>query len=203
MNDVKKVSRLIGMWTLLGVAVFALGCVGAGAPIPPEETAGDRKDFVIGISDQLRILVWKNPELTVLVPVRRDGKISVPLVDDIQAEGLTPEELKQVLTEALSEFVTAPDVTVIVETINSQIITVIGGVVRSGQVRLVRQMRVVEAIASMGGFNGWAKTDRIKIMRPVGDEMVEYLFDYGAFSAGKAPGSNLVLKPGDTIVVPD
>jgi polysaccharide export outer membrane protein len=203
MNGVQYFSKLIATWMLMGAAAFALGCVGAGSPIPPEETAGGRQDFVIGVSDQLRIMVWKNQDLTVSVPVRRDGKISVPLVDDVQAEGLTPEELKEVLTEALSEFVTAPDVTVIVETINSHTITVIGGVVRSGHIRLARQMRVVEAIASMGGFNGWAKTDRIKIMRQTGDEMVEYIFDFGAFSAGKAPGSNLLLKPGDTIVVPE
>jgi polysaccharide export outer membrane protein len=186
------------LFTTIGV-----GCVGRGAPMPPEPAAGEREDYVIGIPDLLSIVVWKNPDLSVDVPVRRDGKISVPLVDDVQAEGLTPEELKEVLTEALAEFVTAPDVTVIVSAINSHTVTVIGGVARSGQIPLVRQMRVVEAIATMGGFNSWAKKDRIKIMRQVDGKMVEYIFDYGAFTAGKAPDSNLLLHPGDTVVVPD
>ena len=203
MNRVRHLSRPTASLTLLVMALFAAGCAGRGAPMPPEPAAGEREEYVIGIPDFLKIVVWKNPELTVEVPVRRDGKISVPLVDDVQAEGLTPEELKEVLTEALAEFVTAPDVTVIVQQINSHMVTVIGGVARSGQISLVRQMRVLEAIATLGGFNAWAKKDRIKIIRQVDNEMVEYVFDYGAFSAGKAPDSNLLLQPGDTVVVPE
>jgi polysaccharide export outer membrane protein len=128
----------------------------------------------------------------------------VPLVDDVQAEGLTPEELKEVLTEALAEFVTAPDVTVVVQETNSHTVTVVGGVARSGQIALTRQMRVVEAIATMGGFSAFAKKDRIKIIReqPSGGT-IEYGFNYGAYSAGKAPDSNLLLRPGDTVIVPE
>jgi polysaccharide export outer membrane protein len=171
--------------------------------MPPEPAPGEREDYVIGIPDQLQILVWRNPELSVSVPVRRDGKISVPLVDDVQAEGLTPEELKEVLTEALAEFVTAPDVTVIVQQTNSHTVTVVGAVAQSGQIPLIRQTRVLEAIALMGGFNMWARKDHIRIIRPIGDGTVEYVFNYGAFSSGKAPNSNLLLQPGDTVVVPD
>jgi polysaccharide export outer membrane protein len=194
---------LSGHLAMLLVAVFAVGCVAAGAPMPPEPSAGERQPYVIGIPDLLKIVVWRNPELTVQVPVRRDGKISVPLVDDVQAEGLTPEELKEVLTEALAEFVTAPDVTVIVQQINSHTVTVVGGVARSGQIPLVRQMRVLEAIATMGGFNTWAKKNQVKIIRQNGNETVEYIFNYGAYSSGKAPKSNLLLQPGDTVVVPE
>jgi polysaccharide export outer membrane protein len=203
MTGVRKISRPIAILAMVLFTTIGVGCVGRGAPMPPEPAAGEREDYVIGIPDLLSIVVWKNPDLSVDVPVRRDGKISVPLVDDVQAEGLTPEELKEVLTEALAEFVTAPDVTVIVSAINSHTVTVIGGVARSGQIPLIRQMRVVEAIATMGGFNSWAKKDRIKIMRQVDGKMVEYIFDYGAFTAGKAPDSNLLLHPGDTVVVPD
>lgn len=206
MNGVRDFSRSAASWALLLVTLFALGevgCASEGAPMPPEATAGEREEYIIGIPDQLQIVVWKNPELTVEVPVRRDGKISVPLVDDVQAEGLTPRELKEVLTEALAEFVTAPDVTVIVSATNSHTVTVIGGVARSGQIPLVRQTRVLEAIATMGGFNAWAKRDHIKIIREVDGEMVEYVFNYGAFSSGKAPNSNLLLQPGDTVVVPE
>jgi polysaccharide export outer membrane protein len=129
--------------------------------------------------------------------------ISVPLVDDVQAEGLTPHELKEVLTEALAEYVTAPDVTVIVQQTNSHTVTVVGGVARSGQISLTRQMRVLEAIATMGGFNAFAEKDRIKIIRKIGNETVEYGFSFGAYAAGKAPNSNMILRPGDTVVVPE
>lgn len=188
---------------LAAMAALVAGCATPGAPPPPEPEPGTREEYVIGIPDVLRISVWRNPDLSVEVPVRRDGKISVPLVDDVQAEGLTPEELKEVLTAALAEYVTAPDVTVIVQETNSHTVTVVGGVARSGQIALTRQMRVVEAIANMGGFNAWAKRDRIKIFRDTEQGTVEYVFNYGAFSAGKAPDSNLLLRPGDTIVVPE
>ena len=199
MNCVRNFSGHV----VLLLAVFGLGCAGAGAPMPPEPDPGERENYVIGIPDLLRVVVWRNPELSVSVPVRRDGKISVPLVDDVQAEGLTPEELKEVLTEALAEFVTAPDVTVMVQQINSHTVTVVGAVARSGQLPLIRQTRVLEAIAIMGGFSIWARKDHIKIIRPVEDGAVEYVFNYGAFSSGKAPNSNLLLQPGDTVVVPD
>ncbi len=189
---------------LILLAVLAAGCAQKGATPPPEPDPGEREPYVIGIPDLLRVVVCRNPELSVEVPVRRDGKISVPLVDDVQAEGLTPEELKEVLTESLAEYVTAPDVTVIVLETNSHTVTVVGGVARSGQIPLTRQMRVLEAIATMGGFNAWARRDRVKIIRAGGDEGVEeFVFDYGAYSSGRAPDSNLLLEPGDTIVVPE
>ncbi len=200
MNRVGMKSRL---GALLALVVFGLGCASAGAPPPPEPPPGEREEYVIGIPDLLKIVVWRNPDLSVTVPVRRDGKISVPLVDDIQAEGLTPEQLKEVLTEQLAEFVTAPDVTVIVEETRSHTVTVVGAVGRSGQISLTRQMRVLEAIATMGGFNAWARKDRVKVIREVDGQTVEYVFNYGAYSAGKATASNLLLRPGDTIVVPD
>ncbi len=188
---------------LVVMTALAMGCTGVGQPPPPEPEAGTREAYVIGIPDVLRIVVWRNDELSVEVPVRRDGMISVPLVDDVQAEGLTPHELKEVLTEALAEYVTAPDVTVIVQETNSHTVTVVGGVARSGQIPLTREMRVIEAIATMGGFSAWAQKDRIKVIRKVNGKTVEYGFNYGAYTAGKAPDSNLLLKPGDTVVVPD
>ena len=161
------------------LAAAGLACAPAGDPPPPEPEPGAREPYVIGIPDTLRIVVWRNPELSVDVPVRRDGKISVPLVDDVQAEGLTPEELKEVLTQALGEYVTAPDVTVIVLETNSHTVTVVGGVARSGRLPLVRQTRVLEAIAHMGGFSVWAKRDQVKIIRRENGETKEYIFNYG------------------------
>ncbi len=91
----------------------------------------------------------------------------------------------------------------IVQQTNSHTVTVVGGVARSGQIPLTRQMRVLEAIATMGGFNTWAKRDSIRIIRKVGNDSVEYGFSFGAFAAGKAPDSNMILRPGDTVVVPE
>lgn len=185
------------------LALVLAGCAKPGAPLPPVHPAGQRDAYVIGIPDVLRISVWKNPELSIDVPVRSDGKISVPLLDDLQAEGLSPEELKEVISSALSEFISAPDVTVIVMRPDSRSVTVVGAVGRSGSMPLQKETRVLEAIAAMGGFNVWAKKSDVRILRPGKDGIVSYRFNYGAYLAGKEPDSNIFLEPGDTVVVTD
>jgi polysaccharide export outer membrane protein len=163
-----------------------------------------RQTYTIGVTDVLEIVVWKNEELSVRVPVRPDGKISVPLLDDVQAEGLTPVELKEVLTRELAEFVTAPDVAVIVLEMNSQFVSVVGEVARNAQINLTKDLRVLEAIAAVGGFNLFADKSDVRIVRrrPDGSE-AEFAFDYEAYIRGKAPGTNIVLQDGDTIIVHD
>ena len=171
-------------------------------PHPPEPPLMEKADYVIGAGDRLTIRVWKNMELSVSVPVRPDGKISVPLLDDVQAEGFTAIELKEVITRDLSEYVTNPDVTVVVETISKRIY-VLGEVARQGPIFLANDTRVTDAISSAGGFGTFANKDKIKVIRRSENGEVEYRFDYDAYVAGKAPGTNLLLVPGDTIVVPD
>lgn len=164
----------------------------------------DRTPYTIGVTDVLKISVWKNPELSVDVPVRADGMISVPLIDDVQAEGLTPPELKEVITLELSEFITAPDVTVIVLQMNSRFVSVIGEVAQETRVPLTRDLRVLEAIALAGGFSTFADRSDVRIVRRNADgSESEYRFDYSAYIRGRAPGTNIVLQPGDTIIVPD
>jgi len=190
------------LWLAAAVA-FATACV-APPPMPAEPpTVGEREPYVIGVTDQLLVTVWKNPELSSRVVVRSDGMISVPLVDDVQAEGLTAEELKEVITEALSEFIASPDVTVVVQGMNSNTVSIMGGVARNGELPLQKETRVLQAIARAGGFSAWAKKGDVKILRQTENGLVEYRFDYEAYLAGKAPGTNIVLKAGDTIVVPD
>jgi polysaccharide export outer membrane protein len=174
-------------------------------PLPAEELlgVGEREPYVIGVTDQLTITVWKNPELSGRLVVRSDGMVSVPLLDDVQAEGLTAEELREVVTEALSEFISNPDVTVVVVGMNSNSIAIMGGVNRSGELPLQKETRVLQAIARSGGFSTWAKKGQVKIFRQTPDGLAEYRFDYDAYLAGKAPGTNIVLKAGDTVVVPD
>ena len=163
-----------------------------------------RKSFLIGATDVLLINVWKNPELSVEIPVRSDGMISVPLIDDVQAEGLTPQELKQVISRELSEYIAAPDVTILVTQMNSRFVSVVGEVQQDARIPLTRELRVLEAIAHVGGFSTFADRGDIRIVRRNADGTeAEYRFDYNAYIRGKAPGTNIVLQPGDTIIVPD
>ena len=185
--------------------LLAVGCFGRTlSPPPPDPTPMDRVTYTIGVTDALKIAVWKNPELSVEVPVRPDGMISVPLINDVQAEGLTPEELKEVITRELAEYVTEPNVTVVVLAMNSRFVSVVGQVGQNTRVPLTRDLRVLEAIASAGGFGPFADKSDVRIVRRNADGTEsEYRFDYNAYIRGRAPGTNIVLQHGDTIVVPD
>ncbi|RIL04877.1 MAG: hypothetical protein DCC71_12460 [Proteobacteria bacterium] len=187
----------------LGAALLA-ACSHGTVP-PPEAGPMDRADYVIGPADILRIQVWRQPELSAEVPVRPDGKISAPLVNDVQAAGLTTTELRDVVAQALSEYVTAPDVTVIVREIRSKNVQVVGEVGRSGAVvPLATDLRALDAIAIAGGFTPYADKGDIHILRPNPDgSIVQYRFNYNAFLRGKRPEGNMRLQAGDTIVVPD
>jgi polysaccharide export outer membrane protein len=188
--------------------LLALLIVACGRPVqppPPELTGGEKAPYSIGPSDILAITVWKNPELSVpQVPVRPDGRISAPLVNDVQAAGLTTEQLKQVLTEKLAEYVTAPEVTVVVVQINSRKVFVLGEVLRPGPVPLVQDMRVLDAISWAGGFSTFADKNGVKVIRraPSGG-VTEYSFSYGDFVMGTKDEANMLLENGDTIVVKD
>lgn len=198
-------SAVLARGGALALAIGLAACASRPlSPPPPDPDPFDRETYVIGVSDRLKISVWKNPELSVDVPVRPDGKISVPLLDDIQAEGLTPVELKEVLTREFAEYVTAPDVTVIVTQMDSRYVTVVGAVGRNARVKLSQDLRVLEAIALVGGFGGFADKGDVRIVRRRDDGTeVEYRFNYDDYIKGKAPGTNIVLQPGDTIIVPD
>jgi polysaccharide export outer membrane protein len=175
-----------------------------GAPPPPEAGPMDRADYVIGPADILRIQVWRQPELSTDVPVRPDGKISVPLANDVQAAGLTAEELREVISKALTDYVTAPDVTVMVREIRSKNVQVVGEVLRPAAVPLLSDLRVLDVIAIAGGFSAYADKSDIRVLRPNPDgSVVEYRFNYNAFLRGKNPEGNMRLHPGDAIVVPD
>jgi polysaccharide export outer membrane protein len=194
------------IWVCVLLAMWALiGCAGRAPSIPPPDpNPMDREIYRIGVTDVLQISVWKNPELEVVIPVRPDGKISFPLLDDIQAEGLMVMELKAILTRELAEYITAPDVTVIVREMNSQFVSIMGAVPNSTRIPLTRDLRVLEAIAQAGGFAIFSDKKNIRIVRrgPGGEE-VEFRFDYNAYIKGKAPGTNIVLQHGDMVIVPE
>jgi len=184
--------------------VFALGCQSGPPNLPPPRVVGDTDDYVIGVPDVMRIHVWKQPEISAEVVVRPDGKISLPLLQDVQAEGLTAEQLQEELVRRFSDFIVAPQVNVIVTEMRSYSASIVGGgIARSGVLPLSRQTRVLDAIAQMGGFTPFAKKSDIRVLRQVDNLQVEYRFDYDAFIKGKAPDTNMLLEPGDTVVVPD
>ena len=162
----------------------------------------DDPNYVIGPQDVLDISVWKEPDLTRTVPVRPDGKISLPLLNDVQAGGLTPTQLATQITERLKKYVTDPQVTVIVTAINSQRIYVLGEVSRAGAYVLLPGMTVLQALSSAGGFTQFAKVKNIYVLREENGKQVKYSFNYKAFINGKNPKQNIAVKTGDTIVVP-
>ncbi len=194
--------------TLRGVLLIMGLFAGLSAPswLHAQDTSAPGTDEIyrIGVPDLLDIRVWEQPELSGTALVRTDGRISVPLVGDVLAEGRTPEELAAFLEGSLAAYVTDPMVDVAVLEMRSQVVSVIGGgIQRSGVLELRHDMRVLDAIAEMGGFTPFAKKSRIKVLRKSAGGETELSFDYTSFVNGRAPGSNFLLMPGDTIVVPE
>src|ERR1700740_2774195 len=168
------------------------------AKTPPRIDAG----YKIGPQDVLRIDVWKEPDLKRQVAVRPDGKISLPLLDDVQAAGLTPLELRNFLREGLKEYITDPQVTITVSEINSRRIFVTGEVTRSGTFALLPNMTVLQALSSCGGFTQFANTKKIYLLRMEGAKQVKIPVNYKELIKGRKPEINILLQDGDTIVVP-
>lgn len=178
----------------------------APAPAPaatPVESAilNNANDYRIGPEDLLDISVWKNPELSRTVPVRPDGKVSLPLVNDIKAAGLTPTALRQLLIDRLSEFIPAPEVAVIVREVHSMKVAVVGSVKTPGRYELKSAATVLEMIALAQGFTDFASRDRVVILRQENGEAKRIPFNYRKVAAGDEQ-SNLIVQPGDIIVVP-
>jgi len=178
------------------------GKTGAAGNVPRPVSAGSASDYVIGAEDVLDINVWKEPEVSRTVPVRPDGKISLPLLNDVQAAGLTPMQLGAVITEQLKKFIAQPQVTVIVITINSRRVYVLGEVNRGGAIPLMPNMTVLQALSSAGGFTQFANQKQIYVLRSEDGKQLRFPFNYRQAVQGKDGAQNIVLKPGDTIVVP-
>ena len=159
--------------------------------------------FVIGADDVLAVNVWKEPEISRVVPVRSDGMISLPLVGELQASGQTPRQLEQEIADKLKSYISEPEVTVIVQEIKSQKFNVLGQVARPGSYPLTTSLTALDAIALAGGFRDFAKQKSIYILRqkPDGSEL-RLPFNYKDVIKGKNNGQNISLQPRDTIVVP-
>jgi polysaccharide biosynthesis/export protein len=172
----------------------------AGAKAKAPATADP--NYVIGPQDVLDIDVWKELELTRSVPVRPDGKISLPLLNDIQAAGLTPTQLSEEITTELKKFITDPQVTVIVTQINSQRVYILGEMTRPGAYPLLPGMTVLQALSSAGGFTQFASLKKIYVLRNESGKQEKFPFNYKDVVKGKNASENIVLKAGDQIVVP-
>jgi polysaccharide biosynthesis/export protein len=160
-------------------------------------------DYQIGAGDVLHIGVFHEPDATVQsVVVRTDGKISMPLIKEVAVLGLTPSQLEKQITEQLSKFLTAPDVTVIVTSINSKKVYVIGAVRHEGPMPYTYPMNVLQALIDAGGLSEFAKRKQIYVLRTQNGRSVKLLFNYDAALKGEHPELNVPLIPGDTIVVP-
>jgi len=159
--------------------------------------------FVIGAGDVLSINVWKEPDLSKSIPVRSDGKISMPLAGEVQAAGRTPLKLEQDIAEKLKNYISEPEVTVIVQQINSQKFNILGQVARPGSYLLTSAATVVDAIAIAGGFRDFAKKKSMYVLRQNGEGTQTKLpFNYKEVIKGQNLQQNVKLQPGDTIVVP-
>jgi polysaccharide export outer membrane protein len=172
----------------------------ASAPAPAGITPPP--GYVIGADDVLVILFWKDKDLTTEVAVRPDGKITLPLLNDIEAAGLTPDQLRAVLTTAAARYVEDPNVTVVVKAINSRRVYITGQVSKPGQYPLTAPTSVMQLIAMAGGLTEFADKKKIIIMRTESGKPVAYPFNYKDVLSRKNLKQNIELKPGDTVVVP-
>jgi polysaccharide biosynthesis/export protein len=173
-----------------------------GAKAPDEvQSANVGSDYIIGADDTLHISVWKEPDLTETLPVRPDGKISMPLLNDVTAAGLTPLQLRDTITERLKKYIADPRVTVVVTGMNSRRVFVTGEVTHTGPMTLLPHMTVLQALAQ-AGFTQFANPKAIYLLRTENGRQQKIPFNYKEVVKGNHPEQNIQLKPGDTIVVP-
>jgi len=193
------VSVLIGLLLSGLIPINAQNSASAPkTPPPPPQISGT---YVIGPEDVLLVSVWKEPDLTNTLPVRADGMISLPLLNDVQAAGLTPIQLANSITEKLKKYLSDPHVTVVVTQMNSKRIYAMGEVLHPGPMTLLPEMTVLQALAA-AGFSEFANTRGIYVLRNEGGKQTKVPVNYKKLIKGEAMDENLVLKPGDTIVVP-
>lgn len=174
----------------------------AGAPSPAPAGVTPPPGYVIGPEDVLGVLFWREPDMSVEVTVRPDGMITLPLINDFRAAGLSPEELRSQLTVAGAKYIADPIVTVNVKTINSRKVFIAGQVAKPGEYPLTAPTTVVQLIVVAGGLLEFAKSDKIQIIRTERGQQVPRSFNYKDVLKGKNLAQNITLQPGDTILVP-
>ena len=202
------------VWVFCAIAVLLVGGVAFGAdqkmaaapskaPAPPAPgPAISAEEYKIGPEDLLAVSVWKNDAMSRTVPVRPDGMISLPLLDDIQAAGLTPMQLRDVIIKKLSDYMPTPEVSVIVNEVRSFKVSVMGEVARPARYELKSLTTVLDVLALAGGFNQFANRSRIVILRPNGKTMTRIPFNYNKVIASGGEDENFYLQSNDIVLVP-
>jgi polysaccharide export outer membrane protein len=204
-------------WRAVVAAVILMGSIALAQDAPAAGPASDKTvidktaldnlngqggpEYIIGPDDVLHIAVWKEADLTATLPVRPDGKISLPLLDDVQAAGLTPKQLAVSVTEKLKKYIADPRVTVVVTAINSKRIYLTGEVVHAGAVPMLPNMTVLQALSS-AGLSQFANTKKIYVLRTQNGKQEKLPVNYRKLVKGELIEENYLLQPGDTIVVP-
>ncbi len=204
----KSIWQAVATAILVSGMAVAQGAPAAAAANPASDsatasapTSQGGPEYVIGPEDSLHVSVWKEPDLSATLPVRPDGKISLPLLNDVEAAGLTPLQLAASLTEKLRKYIADPRVTVVVAQINSKRIYLVGEVLHPGATPMLPNMTVLQALSS-AGLNQFANTKRIYVLRNENGKQEKLPVDYKKLVKGERIEQNYALKPGDTIVVP-
>jgi polysaccharide export outer membrane protein len=199
----RKIILLLGLSVLVACA-SDLPSVKTLARHQGSDPSADISDagYVIGPGDVLSIDVWKEPEMSKQVSVRLDGEVSLPLIDDIEAAGLTCTELRKQLEEKYKDFVDVPEVSVTVIESRSKRIYLLGKVARPGEYPMQKNMTIVQAISLAGGLAQWADSSDIKLIRKIKGTEKTFRVDYDAIVAGEDLAQNVQLQPDDTIFVP-
>ena len=203
-----KKSWLIGFsFVLLSLitASFFSAATAAESTLPTKEEmplVTDPGGYKIGIADVLEVLVWKEPDLTRTVDVRLDGRITFPLLDDIQAAGLTTLQLKTIIQKKLGDFVESPSVTITLKASGSQKFYILGEVAKTGEYTLVKDLTVLQAFALAGGFTEWASKKEILLLRNENGSHKAFIVNYKDIANNKDISSNIPIRANDTIIVP-
>jgi polysaccharide export outer membrane protein len=204
-----RVFALIAILTALVVGTDASAQSAQQAPKPPataqkpkSPAAAGLEEYKIGPEDVLAISVWKNEAMSRVLPVRPDGMISLPLLDDVMAAGLTPTELRNVLAQRLAEYVPSPAVTVIVNDVKSFKVSVIGEVVKPARYELKSRTSVLDVLALAGGFTQFASRTRVVVLRQEGEKRVRIPFNYNRVTNDSSGEEDLYLRPNDIVLVP-
>jgi polysaccharide export outer membrane protein len=205
----RETQRWVALWiAVAGVCALSVTSAMAQTPGtapngPAVSGAATPAGYVIGPEDVLSVLFWREKDLSADVAVRPDGKISLPLINDLDAAGLTPDQLREKITKEATKYIEDPNVTVVVKQINSRKVFITGMVAKPGPYPLIAPTTVIQLIAMAGGLQEFADGKNIVIMRTEQGKQVSYRFNYKEVVQRKKLDQNIELKPGDTIVVPE
>ena len=204
MNCMKALMLVAGVLSLAACLAPLEPPTAGDMPAVPNSLSYASGDYKIGPEDVIEVIVWRNADLTKTVTVRPDGKISLPLIGDVMALGLTPAQLTKEIQNRLREFKENPNVSVVVQQVNSYGVFVLGEVVHPGKYQMKTYTTVLQAVSLAGGFTPYASKNKMFVLRkiPEKDTEIRISIDYKEIVSGEDSNHNTVLIPGDTLVVP-